>query len=621
MPKATLFAGAFVAGLACLSEMTLRCLAGPAPGPIVGNIDGIAHDGAQTYVSGWACQQGQKRSITVAVFVDHSAYETPKGTFVLNGIANLDSEPAVAQACRDPEGGKHRFVIALPDSISVDGRERKLYLHGGRVVDGVPNAAIAGSGTSVPGLPRVILKYPTLAAYPVPSGNYHSLAEHPGVFATEAELKDLAARINRPASYSTQRFAQLAAKIKSDLASAIDWDATYSGCDIDIYLRAFTSEPRGGYPSEVRSEEQLRAAMHVTHGAEAPAGVAVVAARLALYAALVKAGAAAPAGGPSPDRAAALAKRILLTWSAHGLQDQGNHFLKASQFCDGSGKAANPALHLSRGVVYSVHAQDLLMYLGALEADEAKLVNTFHSAMYDLLREASNSVMGGSHPACEQYANGQASGLESLLAIARILDDGRRFNAALSGIDPSIPVLLPWSVFFNRAIYGESDSPMECYPNSGADGLTSHPSYITATVAAGEIQDRYRNLGNLQGIGYPMGTLKGLINAAEILRVSGFDAYGYRGIRRQSIEMAIAYYSCYARAAGFYKSVTADNSRACVNASQYYGKLVNDVEKSILFGAYRFPQNSAFSDLEAAAKSAAAAVGDTDAILFGKWRD
>jgi hypothetical protein len=611
----------FAASLACLSTTSVQSIAGPAVGSIVGNIDGIAHDGAQTFVSGWACQQGQKNSIVVVVFADHSAYDTPKGTFVLNGIANLDSEPAVAQPCQDREGGRHRFVIELPNSILANGRDRTLYLHGGRVVDGVPNAAIAGSGKSLGRLPQVTLKYPTLAAFPVPAGTYRSSAEHPRVFTTAAELTDLARRVNQPTSYSMQRLGQLAGKIKNDIASTIDWDATYSGCDIDIYLRGITSEPRGGYASEVRSEEQLRAAMHVKSGAEAPAGVAVVAARLALYAALVKAGAVLPAGAPSSDQAAALAKRILLAWSAHGLKDERGHFLQASQFCDGSGKPVNPALHLSRGVVYFVHAQDLLAYLGALDENEAKLINRFHSAMYDVIREASNSAMGGFHPACERYANGQASELESLFAIARILDDGRRFNAALSGADSSIPVLLPWPVFFNHTIYGTSDRPIECYPNSGDDSLTSHPSYITLGVAAGEIQDRYRNSGNLQGIGYPMGTLKGLINAAEILRVSGFDPYGYRGIRNQSIEMAIAYYACYAKGAGFYKPVVADNSRACMNAPQYYGKLVNDVEKPVLFGAYRFPKNASFTDLEAAAKSAAASHGDTDAIFFGKWQD
>jgi hypothetical protein len=592
-------------------------------GQVVGNLDGIAQDGDQVFISGWACQQGQKKSIVVAIFVDHSAYDTQKGTFIMNGIANLDSEPAVGQACQDREGGKHRFVIELPAAVVGKGRETRLYLHGGRVMNGVPNAAIAGSGAQLGHLPRVDLQYPTLPAFPALSGAYRNLAEHPRVFTTAAELKDITARINRPDSYSKRRFGQLADQIKRDLASNVDWDATYSGCDIDIYLHAFTIEPRGGYQFEIRSEDQLRTSMHVRPGASAPAGAAGVAARLALYAALLKAGAVAPPGAPSADQAAALARRILLAWSEHAFRDEHGQFRTQSQFCDGNGKPSNPGLHLSRGVVNTVHAQDLLMYVGALGGNDVERIDAFHSAMFDLIRRASNSGMGESHPACERYANGQASELESLLALARLFDDGRKFSAVLYGADRSIPVLLPWTVFFNHAIYGESDSPLECYPNNGTDALTSHPSYITPTVTAGEIQDRYRNQNPSQGILYAMGTLGGLINAAEILRISGFDPYSYLGTHKQSIVMAIDYYACYARCAGFHKTVNAEDCGRCLNAAQYYGKIVNGVEKPVMLGLYRFPQKASFSDLETAAKNVASSeiIPLDDEIYFGKWRD
>jgi hypothetical protein len=141
-------------------------------------------------------------------------------------------------------------------------------------------------------------------------------------------------------------------------------------------------------------------------------------------------------------------------------------------------------------------------------------------------------------------------------------------------------------------------------------------------VAAGEIADRGRNANPLQGIGYPMFTLERLFDAAEVLRAAGFDSYGYRGARRQSIEMALQYYACYAEGAGFYKVVTADNSRACPNAAQYYGKLVNGVDRLVLVGAYRFPQDASITALEAGARSpASSGAFATDAILFGKWRD
>ena len=94
-----------------------------------------------------------------------------------------------------------------------------------------------------------------------------------------------------------------------------------------------------------------------------------------------------------------------------------------------------------------------------------------------------------------------------------------------------------------------------------------------------------------QGIGYPMFTLERLFNGAEILRAVGLDPYGYRGLHKQSLEMAMQYYSCFAQGAGFYKIVTVENSHSCPNAAQYYGKLVNGVDRMVLVGAYRFPEN------------------------------
>jgi hypothetical protein len=92
-----------------------------------------------------------------------------------------------------------------------------------------------------------------------------------------------------------------------------------------------------------------------------------------------------------------------------------------------------------------------------------------------------------------------------------------------------------------------------------------------------------------KGSGYPMFTLERLVNVAEIPRIAGYDPYGYRGAHKQSIEMAIAYYACFAKGAGFSKIVTPDNSRLCPNASQYYGKLVNDVDRMVRSAPIAFP--------------------------------
>jgi len=590
-------------------------------GRIVGRIDAISKDGARTYISGWACQQEQKTSIAVHIYAGNSTGDPSQRTIVAAGHANRANEPAVGKACQDHDGGKHRFLIPLPPQVVADNQNTRLYVHGIRVVDGVPNDAIAESGTRLADLPGFNAPHP---AFPELSGAYRTLVDHPRVFTTQAELRELASRINRSDSYSSRRFGQLVGQIARDLAAPNDWDATYTGCDLTPYTYAFSYEPR-----DADTATKLRSALRLDPDSTPPAGAAVVASRLALYAALVKAGAALPAGAPRADQATALAKRILLAWSDRGFRDpHGLYLSMPSQFCDETGKTGEAiqtgvGLAVSRGVIYSAYAQDLLMYSGAITQEEAKRLDAFHTAMYELIRNALNYNFAGHHAwACDHYSNHAANQLAGLLATARLLDDKRRFGAALFGADPSIHITLPWTAYFDRAVYGDSDLSNACYANSGTDGGTSRPFFQTAIVAAGEIDDRYRNAFPAQGIGYPMFTLERLFDTAETLRIAGYDAYGYQGRHRQSLEVAISYYACLAKAAGFSKTFTTTNAGGCPDAAQYFGKIVNGVDSNVVFGAYRFPANHAVTDVENAAKiSSSLGAFSLDAILFGRWRD
>jgi hypothetical protein len=68
----------------------------------------------------------------------------------------------------------------------------------------------------------------------------------------------------------------------------------------------------------------------------------------------------------------------------------------------------------------------------------------------------------------------------------------------------------------------------------------------------------------------------------------------------------------------------AQGSRLCPNAAQYYGKVVNDVDRIVQIGAYRFSNNAAITGVELEAKKSESDVVttfSTDAILFGKWRN
>jgi hypothetical protein len=623
----------FAAGVFCLSLTTEALGQKPGAGRIVGHIDGIFVAAGGQHVRGWACQQGRPESIAVHIYASESASEAPKGIFALAGKADLGEEPAVDTACKDTQGRKHRFDIPLPAAILVKLHGKRLFVHGIRVVGSVENAAIGGSGTiKFPDAPPVRhepVSYPHLA------GHYASLDEHPRVFDTREELNDIARRANSPASFTSKQFSKLAGRVRRDLSAKVDWQATYSGCDLEIYLRGFAYEQKPAYGND-RSDDQLRAAMHGNPSLAPPHGAAIVAARAALYAAVVHAGAVPPAGALSSNDAATFAKRILLAWADHGFRDEKGTFRRTEdKYCDlnPDGKphvtqfgTFNGALTHSRGVIYSVHAEDLLLGIAALTRDEQARIDAFHHNMFDTIRSIHNQEydinMKWKYPD-EVYNNQFVAHLTALLSISRLFDDEQDFDAALNGGEGARAVRLPWIELFDHVIYGANDTPLlNITPNSSVDPLKSHPAFSTTIVAAGEINDRYRHDNPAQTIGYPMGSLQGLYVAAELMKNTGLDAYAYRGAHAQSLEMATEYYSCFAKYAGFAKVITAENSGKCPDAAQYLGVIVNGVGENILIGAYRFPDDAEIIALDAPAKAnVAGSAFSPEAILFGKWRD
>jgi hypothetical protein len=113
---------------------------------VIGVIDTIQYGSYQYYVSGWACQQGDRGSIDVHLYAGHAADGRPAGIFVTAGKADLDNEPAVDRECRDVNGGRHRFKIALPNQLLRTFQKKSLYAHGIAIAGNAENAAIAGSG-------------------------------------------------------------------------------------------------------------------------------------------------------------------------------------------------------------------------------------------------------------------------------------------------------------------------------------------------------------------------------------------------------------------------------------------------------------------------------------------
>ncbi len=116
------------------------------------------------------------------------------------------------------------------------------------------------------------------------------------------------------------------------------------------------------------------------------------------------------------------------------------------------------------------------MSIGALTEDEGRQLDAMPAALFDLVRESSNKGYGTYEPPCNRYGNGQANAVAALLAVARLLDDRARFDAALLVGNAAIPVVTPWVRLFDHAIYGRDDVPSRCFPNSGPGAATSHPS-------------------------------------------------------------------------------------------------------------------------------------------------
>jgi hypothetical protein len=245
-------------------------------GRIIGHIDAVVVDTGGAHIKGWACQQGRPESITVHIYANGGAYDAVKGTLVLAGKADLEEEPAVDKACQDGNGRRHRFDIPLPGASLLKFYGMPLYVHGIRVVGTVENAAIAGSGTTkFPDAPPVRRKP---SSYPRLSGHYTSVKTHPRVFDTQADLEDIAKRASKTGTYSNNRYVALSERVRRDIAAKVDWQATYSGCDLEIYLRGFSYEQKPAYGND-RSDDQLRKAMNGKPNLAPPHGAAIVAAR------------------------------------------------------------------------------------------------------------------------------------------------------------------------------------------------------------------------------------------------------------------------------------------------------------------------------------------------------
>ncbi len=133
-----------LAGCAVEDELAVTTQAA-SYGTIVGSIDGIRLVGDDYYVYGWACQSGVEASIRLHLYVDRSAYDSPRGTHVYSGETGYDGGWPMSVVC-GTDSTLHRFHVALPDELLREHAGKKLYVHGLRVVGSYENRALLHSG-------------------------------------------------------------------------------------------------------------------------------------------------------------------------------------------------------------------------------------------------------------------------------------------------------------------------------------------------------------------------------------------------------------------------------------------------------------------------------------------
>jgi len=99
----------------CVLFTCFGALAQKAPvGRIAGHIDGIAKDGDHYFLLGWACQQGQSKSVNVQLFATQTTNGAQKEGPVFAETAGLNRKPKEARST-DGQAGSYQLATEGPN--------------------------------------------------------------------------------------------------------------------------------------------------------------------------------------------------------------------------------------------------------------------------------------------------------------------------------------------------------------------------------------------------------------------------------------------------------------------------------------------------------------------------
>jgi len=128
---------------------------------IKGHVEAVTKIDGAWYISGWACERAQSRSINVKFYASTSPSNYAASDFVRTTRANLASSATVATACSSTLL-LHRFRIQIPGTTLQLRGGRYVHVLGVKATDGHATAPLTGSGTLQ--VPRLEEHYPCTAA-------------------------------------------------------------------------------------------------------------------------------------------------------------------------------------------------------------------------------------------------------------------------------------------------------------------------------------------------------------------------------------------------------------------------------------------------------------------------
>ncbi|MCB0392574.1 MAG: hypothetical protein KDD58_14895 [Bdellovibrionales bacterium] len=112
-------------------------------GDVKGYVDSVVTINNKKYLKGWACEEGNPKSLTIHVYLGTTLANK---TLFKTHTANMFHETGVSNECKTSEA-QHRFYVPLTDQEVNTHSGKKIYVYGIQQDSGTGNKLLVNSGT------------------------------------------------------------------------------------------------------------------------------------------------------------------------------------------------------------------------------------------------------------------------------------------------------------------------------------------------------------------------------------------------------------------------------------------------------------------------------------------